>query len=374
MAKIQVTPAVVQWAMEQARITSHDVFRTTGLGEDVVEAILHDEHQPSKGDLDKIAKATGRSWHFFLLPEPPSPKERPTPSFRGRLDASHIEAELQAGAVREAHNLQRLARWSGAQPVRHFPKSSIQHPATAAATSLRKYLSWTLKDQRSRTKAQAFKTLRRKVEESGILVTLISAGESSCRGFSLHSEDPPLVVINTDFKGPAVRTFTLVHELAHLMLGPSDVLCDYGTSRDEVWCNSVAANFLLPTPDLLTYLDKQKLGRASESDLETVRRVSNYFSVSWHAAAIGLKKVGFADNATISHVKANPLLEVEDGFLPGGRSTPEIRVEKFGTALTSLLLNAQSSGKLPTHELSRVLHANSDEIAQMASLVRREVS
>jgi Zn-dependent peptidase ImmA (M78 family) len=98
------------------------------------------------------------------------------------------------------------------------------------------------------------------------------------RGFALADRRAPLVFINgADTKSG--QMFTLAHELAHLWLGSSAVSNAsaaplVGYRREEVWCNAVAAELLVPLVAL-----RPALQRGEELD-ETLQRLARRFKVS----------------------------------------------------------------------------------------------
>ncbi|MCK6417388.1 MAG: ImmA/IrrE family metallo-endopeptidase [Alphaproteobacteria bacterium] len=97
------------------------------------------------------------------------------------------------------------------------------------------------------------------------------------RGFALSDRLAPLVFINgSDTKSG--QMFTLAHELAHLWLNSSGVSNAgvapiNGFRREEVWCNAVAAELLVPLS-----LFKQEL--QDETVEDALNRLSRRFKVS----------------------------------------------------------------------------------------------
>lgn len=371
MAHVKVTPEVVKWAMNAAAIDVESLSTATGLNAGTLEDILEGQSEPTKGQLDKIAKATRRPWQFFLLPYPPAASFESLPSFRGRLHESNSEAKVQANAVRQARRLQKTSVWVGDTEQATIPINTLETAPAAAAHELRSFLGWTTKTQRKLSKTGVFKELRSRIELSDVIVLLMNAGGLACRGFSLHGE-ARLIYVNSAYKGGAIRAFTLIHELAHLTLGASDVLCDYGTSPEERWANAVAAEFLAPMAEVKLYVAEANLGSATPDDLETVRRVSQYFKISWLAAAIRLRQLGLSDEATVDKVRDNPVLDEESGFLPGGRNTAEVRASEYGQRLPRQLFRALDEGRMPRHEVARLFHTDTRQLEQLRALVGAE--
>ena len=137
--------------------------------------------------------------------------------------------------------------------------------------AMREVLSFSLEKQLSLSNwEEALKEFTQHVEDAGVLVMSNSKVENNStrkllvqefRGFALSDPLAPLIFLNTaDSK--AARMFILVHELAHLWLGDSGI-SDVGISQDgmhnhEVWCNAVAAEFLLPRDALESVYKKRR--------------------------------------------------------------------------------------------------------------------
>ena len=69
------------------------------------------------------------------------------------------------------------------------------------------------------------------------------------RGFSIADEVAPFVVIN-DQDARTAWSFTLLHEIVHLLLGQTGVSGSYAETEVERFCNDVAGEFLLPLDDM----------------------------------------------------------------------------------------------------------------------------
>jgi Zn-dependent peptidase ImmA (M78 family) len=124
------------------------------------------------------------------------------------------------------------------------------------------------------------------------------------RGFALVDSLAPLVFINgADSK--SAQMFTLAHELAHLWIGAS-ALSDStaGASPEQMierWCNSVAAELLVPLDVLRGLLE------AGESLSDTVARLVRTFKVSSLVILRRLRDARHVDPSTFRSVYAAEL-------------------------------------------------------------------
>lgn len=125
----------------------------------------------------------------------------------------------------------------------------------------------------------ALRDLLDKCESLGIIFSVNGIVENNTkraldpeefRGFVLVDQIAPLIFINgADAK--SAQMFTLAHELAHLWCGQSALFNIPGLAGDrqkplESFCNSVAAEFLVPAVELLAFAPQIRMRGAAAFD------------------------------------------------------------------------------------------------------------
>lgn len=124
--------------------------------------------------------------------------------------------------------------------------------------------------------------LREKLEAKGVFVQCFTdVPVEVARGFSLFEQKLPVIGINNDDRHPA-KSFTLIHELVHLLKRESTV-CNamYNTislRSEEVFCNAVAGELLVPREALESFLGSEHFTRPYS--METIKAIAKRFSVS----------------------------------------------------------------------------------------------
>jgi len=368
MVAVSINADLLRWAMDEARITPEDLEDRARTERGSVGHWL-DGESPSLGELRRVAKTLDRSVQFFLLPTPPTGAVSST-QFRASLHDHTPEPEKEAAGVRSARRAQKFAQWAQELQNPRILAAHQQESPSSYADRLKAYIGWTHADQQGATsKSAVFRNLRNKIEALDVIVLLQAAGERGYRGFSLEGT-PPIIFVNKDYSGAALRTFTLLHEVAHLGAGTGGVSCYYDDSTAETWCNRVATEFLLPRVRFVEYMQSRGVDRVTERNLDPVRLASNYFKASWLAVAIRLTEVGLADASLPGHVRENYDLERDPSTPIAGidRSTPVIRGEEFGWAYIGMLRRAVQSDQLSELEASRLVRANAAQLRTIWSL------
>jgi Zn-dependent peptidase ImmA (M78 family) len=166
------------------------------------------------------------------------------------------------------------------------------------------------------------------------------------RGFALADRRAPLVFINgADTKSG--QMFTLAHELAHLWLGASAVSDASaaplnGYRREEVWCNAVAAELLVPLAALRHAI------KPDEPLGEAMQRLARQFKVSTLVVLRRLLDAGALDRPSFDRAWASErarLRELASAKASGGTffpTTPSRVSRRFARALVESTLEGQT--------------------------------
>ncbi|OSZ81947.1 hypothetical protein CAP35_01355 [Chitinophagaceae bacterium IBVUCB1] len=122
------------------------------------------------------------------------------------------------------------------------------------------------------------------LELKGIKVLLMDEVDAIDGLAVFTSSGTPIVVVNKNGKSLERIRFTIVHELAHLLLDLS-VLGEDNKLIEE-WCHFFASNFLLPSEMLVKMIGNGKRSYIAISELITIKE---YFGISIRAIVHRLK-------------------------------------------------------------------------------------
>lgn len=386
MSQATIQGPVLEWALEDAGVDRDQLLEELGLSHHTKHnGFLSGPVTVNEEGLERLAKATRRSVFFFAMPSPPSIDHLSVdanfraPASNGGL-ARALNTEERA-ALRDAKRRQQAAAKIGHElghEIVKLPTVSKNAAPELAASEVATWLDWGDRQTRrkqAQSKTQLFVRIRTALEARGIMTNLLPIEGDSLRGFTLHHDYVPLIFVNSSTKQPAARSFTLLHEFAHLLRG-IDKACDkhdlQSHTSEEAWCNRFAAAFLMPKEDLEWYVEKQlKTTYIQATDIESVRRISGYFYCSYYSAAIRLKQIGLAHPDLVSAVSGGFEEPFQTGFPPGGQTRAQKRLSAFGSGLARLLDDALQKTSLSEIEVRKTLNLKShDELQSFFALGR----
>jgi len=284
MERIQsVNVARIAWCCADHGITPGELAAEVDMAPNTMSRIMAGELGPSFQQLSKIAQHFGRGVLFFLEAGPVDAGTVHTPQFR-TLARQKPELSARVKALVERAERQRDVYLSlredldaDAPPLFSPPDLTACEPKRAAALA-RQWLGLS-------TGQQSFDSYRAAIEARGILVFRASgyhgkwqiAKESPILGFALYDELCPVILVKKQHSDTQL-TFTLMHELGHLLLHKASSIDDdgdlHGQQGAEREANAFAGHLLVPEAALATIDDATRPQDVAELEawLKPVRK------------------------------------------------------------------------------------------------------
>ena len=301
--KAIIKPELLTWTRNRAKVTVADAAKAANVEAADIEQWEAGGDAPSLSQLRCLAA----KYHFplavFYLPKPPA-DFAPLRDFRRLPDAQggNLSANL-AFHIRAAYERRELAlelHEDLRDTVSGFTlKATVADDPEAVGQSIRTFLDVdTAAQKKAASQGRAFDFWRRKLEEHGILVFVISGPHYSVeleemRGFALAKDVLPVIVVNGKDYSQGGKCYTLFHELTHIMLGESAISngTDFNSTseeqRTERFCDAVAAAALMPRGLVLTFPDTRAAGVRTWND-DQLRTIAKAIGVSREALLLRL--------------------------------------------------------------------------------------
>lgn len=275
MERIQsINPERIAWCCADRDITTGDLASELGIAVASIERVMAGEDGMTFKQLRKVAEYFGRGVLFFLEEGPVDEAQVHTPQFR-TLANQKPELSVKLKALIERVEKQREVYLSLREDLDDTDRSWFSPPdlpqrdPREAARIVRQWLG--LADENS------FDTYRTTVEAQGVLVFRSNgyagkwqiAKENPVLGFTLYDPTCPVIVIK---KQPweSRQSFTLMHELGHLLLHKASSIDDehdlqshQGQERDA---NAFAGHLLVPDAFLASIRDAERPDEVSQYD------------------------------------------------------------------------------------------------------------
>lgn len=308
--KAHIKPELLVWARESAGYSVDEIAQK--LKKEPVDILAWEsgEEEPFMGQLRNLATIYKRSISDFYLPTPPAEKPIPhdfrrspgevalvySPSLRRQLRLAQERRELALSLYSEI----------GEEPPPVAGQVSDTADPEAVGGQMRTLLGVEFEEQRRWGEGRpAYNAWRRRIESLGVLVFQFeNVGTEEAWGFSIVEEHLPVIGINRKL-APNGRTFTMLHELVHVLLGEGSI-CDIDDLtprgereiRIEAFCNRVAASALMPGRLFRAHNVITAHGGGNTWDDAEIKAIAHTFGVSREAVVrrletFGLTTMGF---------------------------------------------------------------------------------
>lgn len=326
---INVNPDILVWARETAGLGVEDAAAKLQLTTSVrstaaekLEAMEAGEKQPTRNQLNAMSNVYKRPLLAFYMAEPPRAAPRVTdfrqsPDARGARANAVLDALLRDVRARQETVRDMLEDEDDFEPLAFVGSITIAQGVDHAVAAISRLLDFDPSAPRRGDADALFKRLRAAAEEAGTFVLVLgdlgshhsTIPASVFRGFAISDRVAPFVVINAKDARPA-RAFTLIHELAHVLLGQTGVSGAVSTAtpttdraRVERFCNDTAGEFLLPGERF-----RQGVPEFDSGDTDAARvaieTIAARWSVSEPMVAYRLNRTGDLAEASYNTLRA----------------------------------------------------------------------
>ena len=335
--RVSVKPELLRWAYERADLRHKDLIKRFPK----LRAWESGDVKPTLKQLEDFADATYAPIGYFFLDSPPE-EQIPIPDLRtiGNREISKPSLNL-IDTIRlcqlQQDWYQDHIRSEGYKRLEYVGSANLRHSVEKTAERMRKVLKFDLGTRRKlSTWEDALRLFRKQVDQAGIMVMINGVvgnnnkrklNVDEFRGFALSDDFAPLIFINGQ-DSKSAQMFTLAHELAHIWLGKSAIsnvsLDSNPDQRVEVWCNKVAAEFLVP----LNSIKREDIGK---NPLQNVQKLMRSYKVSSLVIIRRLFDAGYINQSKFEKAYKNEFIKIKNPIKSSGGDfyrTIEVRNNK----------------------------------------------
>ena len=179
------------------------------------------------------------------------------------------------------------------------------------------------------------------------------------RALCIFHEKIPIILLNGKDSVNG-RIFSLFHELTHLLLGESAICGDDENTQEEIFCNAVAGEFLVPEHDLNISIN----GVTDLLSYNSLKKLYNSYGVSEHVILrrlLDANKISRKDY--ISHINS-----YEESFSKSSGSGGNYlnnMIKYNGKAYYSVILDAYEVGIINSLEFSKFTDLGKKQIPKL---------
>lgn len=389
--KAYITPNVLKWARESARMTEETAAAKVSVKVDRLKEWEAGTSQPTIKQAQTLAKAYKRHFALFFLPEIPRDFQ-PLQDFRKSGSKS-----LTTSSIFIIREIQQKQAWisdvyseNQEEKLDFVGRFSIEDDPQSVA----KDILDTLKINPALYKTDnPIKEWIDAAESNGIFVSRTSFIHSRLKldseelqGFAIADAHAPFVFVNSD-DWNAPQLFTLVHELAHIWIAETGISNEVEPDlkqKDkfhpvELFCNEVAANALMPKEIILNF------DSASFNNSKDVFKVAKQLGVSSFALLVRalnlniislpiyqkLKKQADIDFAEYLKREAEKKAKQKEKDKQGGPNYFLLQLNRNSRLFTQTVLDAFRGGFIEPTLASNLLNVQVNKFSKLESQLYR---
>lgn len=375
-----VNGEILRWAREFYNMTPDEAAQAIGVDVSRYMSWENGTDHPTYAKLKKISAVFRKPSAVFFFPVPPD-IQRIKGDLRTLSDA--VVNRLSKNVIvqfekAKAYQLS-LRELYGDRESIISRRSSFPSDTEQLCEYLRTLFEFTIDAQKSRKSTKVvFEIFRERFYDHGIYVFKDAFKDNRISGICVNDDQYPVIIINNSMSF-ARQTFTLFHELYHLISDTSGVEIirdeyyaelDSMQAEEERACDSFANAFLVPMSDF-----EQEIAKKALSD-ERIEELSYIYSVSKEAIMYKLYKMGKISSNEYNELKelfyGDVLRNQEKGKEKGGRGNHYYtQLAYLGSRYTGDVFKQYYSGNVDSIRASEMLQSKVDHLPKLEKVYFR---
>lgn len=380
---VNIAPEVISWVINQAKINEIN----TSLYEKMIKW-KNGEKIPTFNQVEDVSKATNIPLGYFFLQKPPV---EDLAILQYRTIDSYYANSPSRNLIDTINKMQSIQEWmkdylikSDNSDLVYVGSMKDNRNAKLIAEDIRKTIDlnkiWYRQCQNT---AESFRLLRRKLEDSGIIIMMSGIVEQNTRrklnieefrAFTLLDAYAPLIFININ-DSKSGKLFSLLHETAHIWIGTNSFYNDrhntaVNVSADETLCNAIAAEILVPNDIFIT----QWMNLNSDMVVyEKVKKLAGIFRCGTTIIARRALDNGYIVSGTYNKIAEEAIkcyLESEESKSNDGGDYYITAASRFDNRFLIALDNSVREGKTQYTDAYRLTNTNRKTFAKLLANVR----
>ncbi len=371
VTKAKINSAMMKWAREYAGFTHGHEERLPKDIKSKYEAWEKGENSPTWNQLREVSKKYHIPTAFFFMDCPPNFDNLPNMINYRKLVADSIYEtnspnlinNIRKSETRREIYLDLLNELN--EDILLFKVPKLEHDTKIFSNYIREILGISLSTQKSWYKEVNHYNFLNKWKEvlNEKLGVLIFETEGvlleEMRALCIFHEKIPIILLNGKDSVNG-RIFSLFHELTHLLLGESAICGDDENTKEEIFCNAVAGEFLVPEHDLNISIN----GITDLLSYNSLKKLYNSYGVSEHVILrrlLDANKISRRDY--ISYINS-----YEESFSKSSGSGGNYlnnMIKYNGKAYYSVILDAYEVGIINSLEFSKFTDLGKKQIPKL---------
>jgi Zn-dependent peptidase ImmA (M78 family)/transcriptional regulator with XRE-family HTH domain len=389
--KAFITPNVLKWARESARMTEEIAAAKVSVSIEKLKEWEDGTSQPTIRQAQTLAKAYKRPFALFFLPDIPRDFQ-PLQDFRKSgsksLTTSSIfiirEIQQKQGWISDvyAENQEEKLPFVGRFNINDNPQKVAEDMLQTLNINPLFYKT----DNPIKAWIDAAETNGIFISRTSFIHSRLKLDAEELKGFAIADKHAPFVFVNSeDWNAP--QLFTLVHELAHIWIAETGISNEVEPNlkqKDtfhpvELFCNEVAANALMPQEILLNF--DSSLSQFSKD----VFKIAKQLGVSSFALLVralnlriislsiynNLKQQADKDFAEYLRIEAEKKAKQKEKEKPGGPNYFLLQLNRNSRLFTQTVLDAFRGGYIEPTLASNLLNVQVNKFQKLESQLVR---